>query len=342
MALGIAPLTVNEQTTMLATIADNGMYHQAHVVKYWQQGDGTEQMPGRCAHRAEPEPRRAGAVRDGAMTTINGTAAQTVTFGQQAPGTVIGKTGTTSSSHAGFFIGSTTQYTLVVGMFTISQANSYHQQPVDARRRRFRWFLAGEDLEHLRPGGVLADADALPDQPGRSPAATWNLLGKVTKPKPTVTCMVNGHKKKIIGKSCPTPDPTCGFDHNGNYTCTGGANSNPNCDPNQQDCSGNGATSTCDPNQQNCAGNGATSTCDSEPAQLRPAATDADVDLPDQQMTPATAMATSATTALRRRRSATQGGLAVGGVLMVLPGSLPWTTTSRGGAGASKRAARAE
>ncbi len=38
MALGIAPLTVNEQTQMLATIADDGRYNQAHVVKYWQLG----------------------------------------------------------------------------------------------------------------------------------------------------------------------------------------------------------------------------------------------------------------------------------------------------------------
>ncbi len=34
---------------MLATIADNGVYHQAHIVKYWQQ-------PG-AARRADAEGR---------------------------------------------------------------------------------------------------------------------------------------------------------------------------------------------------------------------------------------------------------------------------------------------
>ena len=53
-------------------------------------------------------------------TTVNGTAAATVTFGQRAPGTVIGKTGTTASANSGFFLGATTQYALVVGMFTSS------------------------------------------------------------------------------------------------------------------------------------------------------------------------------------------------------------------------------
>jgi membrane peptidoglycan carboxypeptidase len=126
MALGIAPLTVNEQTQMLATIADNGMYHQAHIVKYWQQGaSGSEQMPSLAEHAVLTPSQDAQVQYAMEMTTIDGTAAQTVTYGQQAPGTVIGKTGTTSSSHAGFFIGSTTQYTLVVGMFTKSQADSY-------------------------------------------------------------------------------------------------------------------------------------------------------------------------------------------------------------------------
>src|SRR6201999_621561 len=36
MALGINALTVQEQATMLSTIANNGEYHAAHLVKYWQ------------------------------------------------------------------------------------------------------------------------------------------------------------------------------------------------------------------------------------------------------------------------------------------------------------------
>ena len=44
--------------------------------------------------------------------------------GRHAPGTVIGDTGTTASAHAGFFAGSTTQYSLVVGLFTSAQNTS--------------------------------------------------------------------------------------------------------------------------------------------------------------------------------------------------------------------------
>ena len=53
LALGIASLTVNEQTTMLATIADNGEYHQAHLVKYWQTRARRRRADaeGRPAHR---------------------------------------------------------------------------------------------------------------------------------------------------------------------------------------------------------------------------------------------------------------------------------------------------
>src|SRR5262249_2466551 len=46
MSLGIAPLTVNEQAQTLATIADDGRYHQAHLIKYWEQGEASaDQLP---------------------------------------------------------------------------------------------------------------------------------------------------------------------------------------------------------------------------------------------------------------------------------------------------------
>src|SRR5262249_38054569 len=114
LALGTASLTVQEQTTMLSTIANNGSYNPAHLVKYWQKGsDATKQMP-KAAPQVVLTPQQAADVQYAMeKTTIDGTADQTVTFGQQSLGTVIGKTGTTTDSKSGFFIGATTQYSLV-------------------------------------------------------------------------------------------------------------------------------------------------------------------------------------------------------------------------------------
>jgi len=328
MALGIAPLTVNEQTQMLATIADNGLYHQAHIIKYWQQSDGSEQMPRFAVHTVLSPSEDAQVQYAMEQTTIDGTAAQTVTYGQQTPGTVIGKTGTTSSSHAGFFIGSTTQYTLVVGMFTVSQADNYPNNLS---------MLGGGGFGGYWPAKIwntFAEAEFSPDPTlfSTSPAFTgsaWNLLGPVTKAKPTVTCTVNGHKKKISGKTCPTqndnnncqyqgqqncddnganPSPSCSYDDNGNYTCTGGtATPSPSCsydDNGNYTCSGNGSTATPTPTcsyddngNYTCDGNSDSGNTNND------------------STTPTT--------------SAAQGGLAVGGGLLLLPGSLLWTTISR-------------
>ena len=340
MALGIAPLTVNEQTTMLATIADNGLYHQAHVVKYWQQGDGAEQMAQVNVHTVLNPSEDAQVQYAMEQTTIDGTAAQTVTYGQQTPGTVIGKTGTTSSSHAGFFIGSTTQYTLVVGMFTTSQADNYPNNLA---------MLGGGGFGGYWPAKIwntFAEAEFSPSPTlfSTDPAftgQTWNLMGPITKPKPTVNCMINGHKKKVNGKTCPTqdngngngnnpnPNPTCSFDDNGNFTCSGNGNGNGNganptvtCDPNvDNSCTVNpDGTVTCDPNNDpDCTVVSPTPTSDggggggggNSPNSSTPTA------------------------------SAAQAGLAVGGGLTVLPGSLLWTTMSRRRR-RKKRAATAE
>jgi membrane peptidoglycan carboxypeptidase len=120
LALGIAPLTVQEQATMLSTIADNGTYHQAHLIKYWQTpgSAGARQTPKVDAHAVLTPAQDADVQYAMEQTTIDGTAAATVTFGRQHPGTVISKTGTTVSAHSGFFLGATSQYALVVGIFS--------------------------------------------------------------------------------------------------------------------------------------------------------------------------------------------------------------------------------
>jgi membrane peptidoglycan carboxypeptidase len=259
MALGIAPLTVNEQTTMLATIANNGSYHEAHVIKYWQQGDAGSQQTPKVDQHIVLTPAQAAQVQYAMeQTTIDGTAAQTVTFGQQAPGTVIGKTGTTSSSHSGFFIGSTSQYTLVVGMFTSSQDSNSNDNLAELGGGGFGGYWPAKIWNTFAEAEFSSAPTLFPTNPTFT-GSTWNLLGKVAKPKPSVTCMVHGKKVKIGAKTCPaqnpTPTPTCSFDQNGNFNCPGGANPSPTCTFDQngnQNCTGGANPSpTCTTFDQN-------------------------------------------------------------------------------------------
>jgi membrane peptidoglycan carboxypeptidase len=180
MSLGVAPLTVNEQATMLAAVADDGLYHQAHVVRYWQQGaSGAERMAKVASHVVLSPGLDAQVQYAMEDTTIDGTAAATVTYGQRAPGAVIGKTGTTSKSHSGFFLGATTQYALVVGMFTSSQAvESSESLSV----------LGGGDFSAYWPAKIwntFAKAQ-FPKTPATFPTspdftgADWNQVGRLT------------------------------------------------------------------------------------------------------------------------------------------------------------------
>ena len=127
IALGIAPLTVNEQATMLSAIADNGVYHQPHLVTYWQRPDGPEQARVLATHGVlDPSNPATNAKLDSQvqyameMTTVDGTGTSAAHGLGSRP--IIAETGTTAGHRAGFFIGAIPQYALVVGMFTIDQS----------------------------------------------------------------------------------------------------------------------------------------------------------------------------------------------------------------------------
>jgi membrane peptidoglycan carboxypeptidase len=325
LALGTASLTVNEQTQMLATIADNGEFNQAHIIKYWQQGDGAEQLP-KPVERMVLNPGEDEQVQYAMeQTTIDGTAAQTVTFGQQAPGTVIGKTGTTSSSHSGFFIGSTTQYTLVVGMFTSSQDTNSSDNLAELGGGGFGGYWPAKIWNTFAEAEFSPTPQLFPTSPTFTGSA-WNLLGKVAKP--TITCTVNGKKVKSTAKACPTPTPTpsCSFDDNGNYQCSGGANptSTPTCSYDQSDgqyddCSGANpsASPTCSYDQSDgqyddCSG-GATPS----------ASPTCSYDQSDGQYDDCSGNGNGGNS---NSVNATQ---ALGGAVLILPGTLLLTTASR-------------
>jgi membrane peptidoglycan carboxypeptidase len=332
LALGTASLTVNEQTQMLATIADNGEYHQAHIIKYYQDGDGTEQQPKVDSHTVLSAADDAQVQYAMEKTTINGTAANTVTYGQNALGTVIGKTGTTSSSHSGFFIGSTTQYTLVVGMFTSSQDTNSNDNLAELGGGGFGGYWPAKIWNTFAAAEFSSNPTLFPTNPAFT-GQTWNLLGKVTKPKPTVTCTVNGKKQKIPGKTCPTPTPTPTCASYQQYMQDGGqctvatATPTASCSYDQQDgqmdiCTTPTPTASCSYDAQD-GQNDICTTATPTPS----ASSTCSYDQSDGQYDICNGNGTG--TGTGNATGNAEAGFAVGGGPLVLPGSLAWSTLAR-------------
>jgi membrane peptidoglycan carboxypeptidase len=211
MALGIASLTVNEQTTMLSTIDDNGMYHQAHIVKYWQlSGNGSEQKPHLDIHQVLTPQQDSEVQYAMNQTTVTGTGTNAAYGLGNRP--IIAKTGTTSSFHSGFFIGAIPQYSMAVGIFTESQNTADTSQSLLP--------LGGQGFGGYWPAKIwntfaLSEFANLPTKYFQSPdffGAKWVEVAKV--PNKQITCTVNGKKVKITLtgkiKGCPkaTPKPT--------------------------------------------------------------------------------------------------------------------------------------
>jgi membrane peptidoglycan carboxypeptidase len=118
MALGTGSLTVNEQATMLSTIANGGTYHQAHVIQSWQSPEGTVQLPRVAMHQVLSQALDSQVQYAMEMTTVDGTGTA-ASLGPDVP--ILGKTGTTTNSKSAFFIGAIPQWSLAVGIFTEQQ-----------------------------------------------------------------------------------------------------------------------------------------------------------------------------------------------------------------------------
>jgi membrane peptidoglycan carboxypeptidase len=321
VALGASSLTVNEQTQMLATIDDNGVYHAGHVIKYWQLPDGPEQAPDVQANVVLTPAQDSQVQYAMEMTTVDGTGTAAAAGLGDRP--IIGKTGTTTNSHSGFFIGAIPQYALVVGMFTQSQAVNSPESLA---------LLTGGGFGGYWPAKIwntfaLAEFANLPYEYFQNPVFTgseWNQIGKLPKKKKKVTkgdCTVTIHGKKfpVTGKNCPTKTPT------------------PTPTPTR---SGFPMPTHSQP------GGGPTSTPTTQPTfpigfptpTATPTPTPTTVPTGTQTATPAP---TPTSTLLKpggfgrngvrgaKAASGVQAGLAVGGALLVLPGSLLWTTMSR-------------
>jgi membrane peptidoglycan carboxypeptidase len=342
LALGTASLTVNEQTTMLSALADNGVYHQAHIVKYWQQPDGPEKKPAIATHGAlDPSNPTTNAQLDSQvqyameMTTVDGTGTSAAYgLGNRQ---IIAKTGTTTNSHAGFFIGAIPQYSLVVGMFTQSQAANSTESLVPLTGGGFGGYWPAKIWNTF----AQAEFANLPSESFQNPVftgQTWNQVGKIATPKPTVTCNVDGKKKKISGKACPTPTPTptpaCSYQGQENcVTSSDGATPTPTCSYDGEQfvdgCStgsdGATPTPTCSfEAEANCT-TGGTDTATATPTPTCSFQGESDCSSTDT----GTGNGNGNFGASTPTANGTQAGLAVGGGLAVLPGSLLWTTMSR-------------
>jgi membrane peptidoglycan carboxypeptidase len=322
VALGGSAMTVNQQAQMLATIDDNGLFHEAHIIKYWQLPDGPEQTPDVPSHIVLTPALDSQVQYAMEATTDNGGTGTDASIGL-GDRPIIGKTGTTSDEQAGFFIGAIPQYAMVVGMFT-SDPGTYQKgttTPVNSLSE-----LGGGGFGGFWPAKIwntfaLAEFNNLPTESFQNPVFTgsaWNLLGpipkaKPKKKKPANKCnpvRIHGHQFPGTGPGCvttgPTPTPTPTATASG--VPTGIPTGLPTGLP----------TSTVSPTPTASGSTTPTAT-------PTPSASASHTGFPFSPGNSADAADSAAKT-----ESGAKAGLAVGGVLVtVLPGSLLWTSTAR-------------
>ena len=235
-ALGQASLTVEEQATTIATLADHGQYSTPHVIQ--QITDGGQVIPARIIHRTVLTPDQAADV-DWAMsfdTQPGGTAAGLGLTDGQA---LIAKTGTTNLSQSAFFMGATPKEAMAVGMFvshpgcTLPASKQYYCTDTSAIA-----FAPPAGLETLFGVGGLSgyggqypaliwhdffmdrfnNQALVPFPPVNQDGAKWNLMGQLPKPKQkpkpqqgggggTPGCG-HGHHKFGFGPCGHSPGPT--------------------------------------------------------------------------------------------------------------------------------------
>ncbi|HLH82785.1 MAG TPA: transglycosylase domain-containing protein [Trebonia sp.] len=194
MALGIAPMTVNEQATMLSTIANGGTYHSAHIIQSYQAPSGPV-VPGVVSQHVVLTPDQDSQVQYAMeATTVDGTGTA-ASLGPDRP--IIGKTGTTTNSKSAFFIGAIPQWTFVVGIFTQSQ---------DPNSPETLTALGGGGFGGTWPANIWHTfmsqvTSNLPVEQFLTPVFTgekWNQVGNLPPVK----------KKQQKKHQAPTPAPT--------------------------------------------------------------------------------------------------------------------------------------
>ncbi len=224
-ALGQASLTVEEQATMIATLAAGGEYSTPHVIKTITAGNQVTQA--RVQHRQVLTPDQAAEVNYamsfdmGPLGTANGLG---LTNGQ----TVIAKTGTTNLSQSAFFLGATQRYAMAVGMF-VSKPKCPASVGALCTSTAALAFTPPPGIQTLFGVGGYAgyggqwpaiiwhdfymkEFNSLPVQAWPAPPANygsaWNLVGQLPKPKPSPRPSKPCFSFRCRGQN-PSPAPTC-------------------------------------------------------------------------------------------------------------------------------------
>ena len=213
IALGIASLKVVEQASTFATLANRGIYHTPHVIaKIVRNG---QPVPIKVEHHRVLTPKQTADV-DWALsfdTNSNSGYTGTGTNAVLSPyRPTIGKTGTTDSSQAAWFLGALpSEYSFAVGMFTADPSNK--SQTLAVLPYRGGW-----------AGGYG----------GAWPATIWQLymtklLAMSHKPITQLDPLnVTGMSKWILAKPLPKKPKCKSFFGNGNGH---GRGHNKNCIP---------------------------------------------------------------------------------------------------------------
>jgi membrane peptidoglycan carboxypeptidase len=158
VALGQASLTVGEQATMLATIDDNGIYHDAHVVTSITKNNAPP-MPIKIisypVFSSDPTLNAEEATQvQYAMSEDTASFGTASTAGLSNGQEIIAKTGTTNTAQSAFFIGAIPSQALAVALFTNEQGKGT------------------QTLDNL--GGILQNGG----DGGTWPAAIWHTYAQ--------------------------------------------------------------------------------------------------------------------------------------------------------------------
>jgi membrane peptidoglycan carboxypeptidase len=230
VTLGQASLTVEEQATMIATLADGGVYHTPHVIKDIIVGNATTQA--KVDQREVLTPDEAAEVDYalsfdmGSLGTANGLG---LTNGQ----TVIAKTGTTNLSQQAFFLGATPRYAMAVGMFVnnnqCEQRLPLSEQAVCSSSQALAFQPPSQVQTLFGVGGLagyggqwpaiiwhdyfMKQFNTLPVQSWPAlPAnfgSAWNLVPPLPKPKPKPQQCDNGNGNPFRCRNGNQPPVIC-------------------------------------------------------------------------------------------------------------------------------------
>jgi membrane peptidoglycan carboxypeptidase len=125
IALGQASLTVGEQATMLATLDDNGIYHDAHVITSITRDDAPPTPIKITSYPVFSSDPTLNAEEDTqvqwAMSEDTAPYGTAPTAGLSNGQEIIAKTGTTNTAQSAFFIGAIPSQALAVALFTNEQ-----------------------------------------------------------------------------------------------------------------------------------------------------------------------------------------------------------------------------